>query len=409
MAITVTLPPPYTAQIPIIKACFDSESQFIVFNGSRQVGKTLIATLCAIKWALDTNNQCVMVVSPTDGQVKKIYKQMVLMLIPKLKPIITSMKASPGDAEITFNNGSTILFRSAQAQDTLRGYSNTHLILDEAAFISEETWNTILAPSLTVKGKKTLFTSTPKGNNFFARLYDKGLNDKTLKYKSFKLTYHQNPFANVEFILEQEINLPDEIFRQEYLGEFIDAAGCFRNVSNFCILNKIPYKQDQYYIGVDIALKNDYTVAVCLNSKNEMVDYIRFNNTDTMLVASKLKEFFIKWKATKIQIEDNNQGLPIIQMLRSQGVNNIEQFHTDISSKPLIINALIAGVSNKEIKLLNDEIVKSEFNAFTATLSKVGKIKYAAAYGHDDIVMATAIAFNCGYKTKYTKSFVVSR
>ena len=60
-----------------------------------------------------------------------------------------------------------------------------------------------------------------------------------------------------------------------------------------------------------------------------------------------------------------------------------------------------------ELKLLNDEVIKNEFNAFTATITKTGSIKYEAAYGHDDIVMATAIAYECATKARYTKSFVL--
>lgn len=403
----VTLPTPYEAQIPVLKSCFDKKTTFITLNGGRQVGKTFICTVAALKWALDQQNQIIMIVSPTDSQVKKVYKQLLNMVEPILS-IIKSCKIQSGDSEIVFKNGSTILFRSAGSENSLRGYSVTHLILDECAFIKEETWNTILSPTLTVRGKKCLFCSTPKGNNFFARLYHKGVSGSDLDYKSYKLTYHLNPFAKRKFIDSQKIAIPDDIFRQEYLGEFIDSAGCFRNIEEVARLKRsIYYPSEQYYIGVDIAFKNDYTVAVCFNNKGEMADYIRFNNCDITFLTSNLKAFFTKWKSKKILIEANNQGLPVIQTLRTQGILNIEDFYTTAQSKPLIINSLIAAVGKKEISLLNDEIIKSEFNAFTATMNKTGHIKYEAAYGHDDLVMATAIALECYTKAKYTKSFSI--
>ena len=140
-----------------------------------------------------------------------------------------------------------------------------------------------------------------------------------------------------------------------------------------------------------------------------MVDFIRFNNTDISYLTTTLKAFFTKWMPKKINIESNNQGLPVIQTLRNQGVNNINEFATTAQSKPLIINQLVAAVGKKEVMLLNDNILKSEFNAFTATLSKTGSIKYAAAFGHDDIVMATAIAYECAVKAKYTKAFAINK
>ena len=402
----VILPKPYKAQLKVLRPCFDKSTFYICLNGSRQVGKTFICTLVALKWALEANNQNIMIVSPTDSQVKKIYKQMMLMLTPLIS-FVKNYKGSSGDIEIVFKNGSTILFKSAASEESLRGYVNTHLILDECAFIKEETWHTYLAPTLSAKGKKVLFSSTPKGNNFFARLYSNGI-EGVPNYKSFKLTYHNNPYANLAFIEEQRLTIPEEIFRQEYLGEFIDAAGCFRNINDIATLLKANYLSTmQYYVGVDIALKGDYTVAVCFNNKMEMVDYIRFNNTDINILLNNLKTFFTKWKPKKINIESNSQGLPIIQSLRNLGIQNISEFHTNATSKPLIINQLIAAAGKNEIKLLNDNIIKSEFNAFTATLTKSGTIKYAASFGHDDIVMATAIAFECAVKNKFRTGFVM--
>ena len=78
----IILPKPYPAQLEVFKPCFDNETYFIIVNGSRQVGKTLLSTLTALKWALDTPNQSVMIVSPTDAQSKKIYKQMIQMIEP---------------------------------------------------------------------------------------------------------------------------------------------------------------------------------------------------------------------------------------------------------------------------------------------------------------------------------------
>jgi hypothetical protein len=403
----IILPKPYEAQLDVLKACFDNITTYIVLNGSRQVGKTVICTIAALKWALQQPDQCIMIVSPTDSQVKKIYKQ-ILMMVTSIMFYVKNFRAGSGDSEITFKNNSVILFRSAASENTLRGYSNTHSLLDECAFMKEEIWNTILAPSLSVRGKKCLFCSTPKGNNFFSRLYHKGLDNKLI-YKSFKLTYNNNPYANIQFIQEQRLTLPDEIYRQEYLGEFIDSAGCFRNINEIAILNKILYNpSDQYYIGVDIAFKKDYTVAVVLNSKKEMVDFIRFNQSDIGIIINNLKNIITKWKPKKILIESNNQGLPIIQQLEREAVRNISGFATTGQSKPLIINRLIAAFGKNEIKLLKDEIIKSEFNAFTATLSKTGTIKFEAAYGHDDIVMATAIAYECALVNQFTKSFTIN-
>lgn len=384
----------YTAQLEVVKTCLNKQDKYVILNGSRQVGKSFILSVLAIFYALEQKGQHIMVVSPTDSQVKKLYKQIIQMLSSAYSVVIKSNKIQSGDSEIIFKNNSVILFRSAASEDSLRGYSNTHLLLDECAFIKEDTWNTILAQTLTVRGKKAFFCSTPKGKNFFYKLYSRGISG-TPSYKSFKITFHQNPYANQEFINQQMQILPSDIFAQEYLGEFVDATGVFKDIDVISILNKQPAPAygKQYSIGVDIAFKKDYTVAVCIDQDGNMVDYIRFNQTDTGVLLNNLKTFFNKWKARKIVIEENNQGIPVIDMLRREGITNINNFQTNPKSKNELINKFMAAINNKEVKLLNEEVIKEEFKAFTYNISPSGNVTFSASFGHDDIVMATAFAF----------------
>lgn len=392
-SINISFPNLYQAQLQVARECLKSNNRYIILNGSRQVGKTFLLSIVATYWALETQAQHIMIVSPTDSQAKKIYNQMIQMLEPALE-LIKSKKNSSGDAEIRFKNKSVILFRSAASEDTLRGYSNTHLLMDECAFIKEETWQTILAPTLSVRGKKVLFCSTPKGKNFFSQLYSKGISGEP-GYKSFKITYHQNPYANLEFINSQMQSLPADIFSQEYLGEFMDQTGVFKDVDAQSKLSKIPQPipGQTYLIGVDIAFKKDYTVAVCFNKAGQMVDYIRFNQVTTGEMQDKLIAFFKKWKPAKIVIEENNQGLPVIDGLRSKGITNIVNFQTNPKSKNELINQFFSAFNNKELYILNEEIIKEEFKAFAYHLTPSGNIQFKASYGHDDIVMASAFAF----------------
>lgn len=401
--ITINFPELYKAQRQVVKACLSDKYKYVTLNGGRQVGKTFILAYVALFWALNEKNAHIMIVSPTDSQVKKIQQQIIQMIDEGYKLIVKSSKQSSGDAKIEFITGSQILFRSASSENSLRGYSNTHLLVDESAFIKEETWTTILAPTLTVRGKKVLFCSTPKGLNFFNKMYNLGLSNE-FGYKSFKIVYHQNPFADINFIEQQKKQLPDEIFRQEYLGEFIDSSSIFKDVDKYATLQIKQSKEYQksYYIGIDIAFKTDYTVAVCMDQDGKMIDYIRFNQTETTQLVDKLYTFIQKWSPNKTIIEVNNQGLPICDLLRKKQIYNLEEFNTNPSTKPDLINEFMASFNQGKIQLINDEIVKGEFKAFTYTLSKNGKVQFAAAYGHDDIVMATAFAFKAIQKNKYT-------
>ncbi len=399
--IKVVLPDPYPAQLKVLKACLNAYTKYIVVNGSRQVGKTALSIMVALKWAMDEHKQHVMIVSPTDSQVKKIYNQMNRMIGGL--PILTHKKSQSGDSEMVFKNGSVILFRSAASKDSLRGYSNTHLICDEVAFMEEETYQAILAPSLSALGKKVLFTSTPRGKNFFYKLFMKGKEDMNV-YKSFKLLYKDNPYCNQEFVEQQRLSLPKEMFDQEYLGEFVDGASVFKNIdeiANLTIVDK-PTKGEIYFMGVDIAFKIDYTVITVLNNKAEMVYYKRFNKKEAPEIRSEIKSVYDFFKPRRCLIELNNQGLPLYEDLRREGLWNIEGFLTSTESKPRIINNLINACANKEIRLIKDDVIKEEFKAFGYEVSQTGQVKFRSAYGHDDIVMSVAIAFECYNKNKWS-------
>lgn len=399
--INITLPELYPAQRAIAKACIHSNDKYIIVNGSRQVGKSVLLSVISIAWALSNANENIMVVSPTDSMVKKLYKDAIQILGPAIKAIVKTHKAQAGDSEITFTNGSTILFRSAASEDSLRGYSLTHLLIDEAAYIKEETWTTILAPTLTVHGKKVLMCSTPRGANFFKNLYTRGLN-KESGYQSFKLNWRDNPFANHEFIAEQQLILPTDIYNQEYEGEFTDSSGVFKFVRELALNTpKQPYLTE-CTIGIDIAFKKDYTVAVCLDKNNQMLDYIRFNQVETNEMVEKLYAFYQKWQPKKTIIEENNQGLPIYHLLRAKGIYNFETFNTNSKTKSELINPLMTAFSKKQIGLLNDSIIIGEFEAFTYSLTKNGNVTFAAAFGNDDTVMATAFAYFANTSSTYT-------
>jgi hypothetical protein len=77
-------------------------------------------------------------------------------------------------------------------------------------------------------------------------------------------------------------------------------------------------------------------------------------------------------------------------------------FYTTATSKPLIINNLIAAFSLKEIKIINDEELKSELESFEEKYGPTGKVSFSASAGnHDDHVMSLAITLECVNKEKH--------
>ena len=398
---------PHLNQLPVHNACNDNTTFFITLNAGRQSGKTALAQQQAIYWAGSLAKKTIYWVSPTQGQTSKVYKQILEMIVET--PLIKSHKGSMGDTEIVFSNNSIIKFRSSAQEDSLRGETIEYLIIDEAAFVKESVFQEILLPMLNVRGKKCLIISTPKGKNWFFYQYQRGMKANEKIYKSFKFTSLDNPYSNKSIIKIAEENLPSVLFSQEYLGEFVDNAAIFENINelaNINIVNK-PIPGAIYFIGVDIALKDDYTVINVLDKDSNVVWYERYNQITSPQLKENLIKCFELWKPKKILIEENNQGLPIIHDLKiTHKVPNIEGFKTTSTSKQEIINNLINAFASKKIRVPNDADYKSELEVFSMTISPTGTPKFSApAPFHDDIVMSLAIAWECSNKFKYNGTY----
>lgn len=399
----VTLYTPHNKQKDLHRACVDPSIFFITVIAGRQGGKSMSALNQAVYWALKDNGSVVYWVSPTVSQVNKIYKEILNGLANT--PFLKSNKGSVGDTEIVLTNGSVIKFRSAAQEDSLRGESVNYMILDEAAFMKQSTYQEILLPMLNVAGKKLLVVTTPKSKNWVYYQYQKGIN-KTKGYKSFKFTSMDNPYSNQEVIEAARISLPKEIFEQEYLAEFVDGASVFKNINELATIKLIdkPKNGDRYFSGIDLALKSDYTLISIMNQDAEVVFFDRFNN----VTAPQLKERLIKtlnlFKPYKTMIELNNLGQSIYDDLKyTHKIPNLVGFNTTSKSKPEIINQLIHAFGNSKLKILDDEIYKDELKAFAMSITKTGSIKYEAPNGlNDDIPMSLAITWKCYNQFQYS-------
>jgi phage FluMu gp28-like protein len=177
-------------------------------------------------------------------------------------PFVTSI--NKGDLIIEFDTKSSIQFYSADAYDSIRGETFDALICDEFAFFRPEAWNEVLKATVLVRGKKVLILSTPKGKNQFYNLFN--LAEHNSNYISFRGSSYDNPFIDPEEIREAERNLPDHVFKQEYLAEFLDnGSSVFRNIQE-CV--KTSVNTSSLYAGIDLGRSDDYTVLTIVDSNN---------------------------------------------------------------------------------------------------------------------------------------------
>jgi hypothetical protein len=377
---------PTDKQKEIIDACTDETTKYIVGCFGRQAGKSFTAQNLMLKWILEDNGSVAMWVSPVYSQAKKVFTE----LVNSIAGTGLTLSVNKSELEIKFINGSILYFRSGEREDTLRGYTLTYLVIDEAAYIKDNVWNEVLRPTVLVHGKKVLFISTPRGKNWFYNIAMRGID---------------SPYITKEELEEAKLSLPDNIYKQEILAEFIDDGGeVFGNLNLTSIMSAYASQEtnEKYYAGLDFGRQNDYTVLIILNSKGEMVDFYRERQKSWDIIISEVLVKLRKWKPVGFA-EVNSIGDVLYETLRKQ-YSNIQPFVTNNDSKQNMIEDLIMGMNENKIKLpsqtLNADLYK-ELSVFTYEYSpKTRRVKYGAPSGfHDDCVISLALAYH-SFKTK---------
>lgn len=306
---------------------------------------------------------------------------------------LEGIEVNKSDRTATFPGGGLVAVRSADNPDSLRGEGLDFVVMDEAAYILPEAWSEAIRPALSDRLGRALFISTPRGRNWFWDIHRRGGVEPD--WSSFTYPTSANPFMPAGEIDAARAELPEIIFRQEYLAEFVDSEGAvFRRVHDAACLEPIEPQQGQYVAGVDVAASVDYTVITVLDAKTkEMVHMDRFNRVDYPVLEDRIAACYEKWHLTGMVVEANSIGQGVIDHLQNRGLN-IMPFTTTNATKHVIIQNLQSAFEHGQIKIIDDPVLVGELLSFESKKTSSGNFTYSAPEGqHDDTVVALALAW----------------
>ena len=387
----ITLFKPHKGQRAIINGFADSEHKFGVVATGRQFGKSLLAQNLMLYWLLGTPKQKGAWISPIYNQSKKVFQE---LLDAAHKIVKHSNKA---DLTLEFVNGSTLQFLSAERYDSIRGFSFSHMVVDEAAFIKEIAMQEAIYPTLSALGKKCLIISTPKSKNWFYNAYLKGSNGGS-DHISFRGISTDNPHIDANFIDEQRKSLPPEIFKQEYLAQFSESGNdVFSGVDAICILNgwTQPQSNKRYYAGIDLGLQHDYSVLTIMDESGRVCRVERINGSSYAEIANQFINVLRPYRITGGYTEVNGPGLPVFEMLRKE-VRKLKDWTTNNSNKAEGIRNLIYDIQEGGLELPHKDFfphISNELNAYSYKIGPTGTMTFNAPSGfYDDCVMSLMLA-----------------
>ena len=337
---------------------------------------------------------------------KRLYKELVKILP---KSIVKSANGS--DLAIESVYGSTLNFFSAEQGASLRGQTFNYMICDEFAFHKMEQpdgthlWNDILSPTLKARGKKCIFVSTPLGkNNIFYEMYQRGMSDEFPTYTSVLKTIYDDGFISNDEIEEIRKSIPSLSFDQEYLCKWLDDGITFFQGYSDCFDIDKYTNTNKCYIGVDMSANGtDATVCAKVNEKGEFELFEAVGTLD--MKYRQIADFIDKSNPTAVYIENNGVGQPMLEQVKriSRYKNRIFEWTTTNSSKEEIVSDMAVAIANRELHFnRSDKKLYDELGNFVVTVSKTRKLTFAArGSGHDDYVLATAIALKAKNDFKY--------
>ena len=388
--IKIRVEEPHPAQQQIL----DGEARFNVVSCGRRFGKTRLALIRSLYPVL--NGLPVAYFAPTYKMLTEFWREAVELY----KPVIVDTNKS--EHRFSVIGGGSFSMWSLDSADTVRGRKYALALIDEAAMVAdlENAWNKVIRPTLTDYEGGADFYSTPKGLNYFHSLYSRGQDDAYPDWRSFHFPTLSNPFIKESEIESERRESPEDVFKQEYLAEFIQGEGAvFRNITaNLYKGGDTPkqHKGHRLVAGVDWGQVNDFTaISITCETCHREVELDRFNKIDWHFQRARLEGLIHKWRVQDCLVEVNSIGSPNFDELVRSGLA-VTAFQTTAQSKPEIIQSLALALEKEEMKFLDIAIATRELEAYEAKRSEqTGRISYNAPTGfHDDTVIARALMNN---------------
>ena len=300
------------------------------------------------------------------------------------------------DLRINIGHGS-VAVRSADNPQSLRGEGLDFVVLDECAFIDEQAWAEALRPTLSDRRGGAMFISTPRGHNWFWRLWQRGQSGDYPDWHSWQLPTADNPYIAPAEIEAARGEMTERAFAQEYQAQFMDdAGGVFRRI--FEVTTGEPREPEpghSYIMGADWGKYEDYTVLSVIDLRTKrLVAKDRFSQIDYALQTQRLRALAERYRPIAIIAEANSMGEPVIEQLQRMNLP-VQPFITTNASKSVIIESLALALERGELTLLNDPILIGELQAYEMERLPGGLMRYGAPQGvHDDCVMSLALAWH---------------
>jgi len=348
----------------------------IALRAGRQVGKSTCISLKCAQFCLKNPGVTVLIVASVERQAYLLFEKTFAYLFDNYRAYIKTGKDRPTKHIINLKNGSRIYSLPCGLDGHgVRGLTCDMIIFDEAAFIPEEVYISLI-PSLMTKKTRIVLLSTPFGSSgyFFQAFSDPN-------FKTFHVSSVDCPRANKEFLEQERKRMTRAQFAQEYEGEFVQELAQYfpSQLIKECMtidpnepksLVSTDHNRIDIFAGCDIAaLGSDSTVLISVARKNNdtvfQVGQIITNRTRITDTIRLIKDEDKKFNYKKIYIDSGGLGTGVTSVL-------LEDFQT--KRKVVEINNSTRSIDREGVR--HKTLMKEDLYNNLLRLMESGKIHF---------------------------------
>ena len=252
-------------------------NRFVVVVAHRRMGKTV----CAINQLIHSALQCehpnprFAYVAPTYNQAKRIAWD---YLLEYTRPL--NAKANIAELRVDFM-GRRINLYGADNPDSLRGIYLDGCVLDEIGNINPTLFTEIVRPALADRIGYCVAMGTPKGQNHFKDLRDRGLNSDGWELLEFKSS--DTKILDKDELIAAKAEMGDDKYQQEFECSFNAPVegSYYSSIINDLDEQKhiIDIPKDELartYTGWDLGISDSTSiwVAQVVNKEIRLIDFV---------------------------------------------------------------------------------------------------------------------------------------
>jgi phage FluMu gp28-like protein len=379
-----------------------TEEKFVCALAAPQVGKTAALLCYVIYKALSFGpGKSIWWVAPFNSTTLIAWRRLILQVeqnLPKNMYVINQQYRY-----IDFVGHARIKFVSAENTSGLFGETCDLLCIDEIGLISKESFSALMS-RITQTGAPVRCVSNLQGRNWYYQLCQDIKNHKILGAKYIEITIDDAIEAGL--VKQETVDLIKSTMPISRFNELYycipsdDSANPFGiDHINSCIVDDIDTDNTPIAYGVDLARTYDYTCCLGLSLENMVVKLERFQSSWDLT----RKKIISLVDGVSTCIDSTGVGDPITEDL-GRVLEQLYPFRFSNKTKTTLIESLIMAIQNHSIKIPRSyTVLIDELKNFGQERNETGYVSYKAmGNGHDDTVIALALALHC--KSKYLQT-----